>query len=176
VSELSENERTSEATDTSGTGRPGVTTAGERSDAPRSLDDGSGSLDPGSQRPPTADQAGSGPLKPAPGSDQISRQGGDGPDDRPIAAGEATSPATDALVRNGDSFRSRWSSVQVGFVDDPGRAVEEAEQLVTDVITDLVEGFQQRRQQLEGAEDATTDQMRVAFQSYRDFFDRLLMV
>jgi hypothetical protein len=92
------------------------------------------------------------------------------------ADGVEPSSAADALVSHGDLFRSRWSSVQVGFVDDPGRAVEEAEQLVTDVITDLVEGFQQHRQQLEGDRDYTTDEMRMAFQRYRDFFDRLLKV
>ncbi len=124
---------------------------------------------------PTADRAAGGAVEPATGSDQMSPQRSDGRGNNLMPVdGAATSSATDGLVSNGDSFRSRWSSVQVGFVDDPGRAVEEAEQLVTDVISDLVEGFRQRRQQLDGGRDATTDEMRTAFQSYRDFFERLL--
>jgi hypothetical protein len=79
-------------------------------------------------------------------------------------------------VSNVDSLRARWSSVQVGFVDDPRRAVEEAEQLVTDVIADLVDGFRQHRQRLDSDRDGSTDEMRAAFQRYRDFFDRLLNV
>jgi hypothetical protein len=79
-------------------------------------------------------------------------------------------------VGNSESFRVRWSSVQIGFVDDPRGAVEEAEQLVTDVIGDLVDGFRRRRQEFEGDGNGSTDEMRSAFQSYRDFFDRLLNV
>jgi hypothetical protein len=93
-----------------------------------------------------------------------------------VATGDGLLTASGALVSNSELFRTRWSSVQVGFVDDPARAVEEAEQLVTDVIADLVEGFRWHRQQLEDDRDGSTDEMRVAFQRYRDFFDRLLNV
>jgi hypothetical protein len=173
MSDLSDNERASGAIGTSGANGPGATMAGEPSNAPRSLDDRSRV----SQRAPTADRAAGGPFEPTTGSGQMSPQGSHARNDRPEAAdGVAPSSATDALVSNGDAFRSRWSSVQVGFVDDPRRAVEEAEQLVTDVITDLVEGFRQHRQRLEGNREATTDEMRMAFQRYRDFFDRLLNV
>lgn len=149
--------------------------ASEPSEAPRPLDDRSRSVEPRSQRGPTAAPEKNGIVEPAIGSDQLSRQATDGRDDHPMPAdrGEA-SAITDALVSDGDSFRSRWSSVQVGFVDDPHRAVEEAEQLVADVIADLVEGFRHNRQQLDDDRDATTDEMRMAFQRYRDFFDRLL--
>jgi hypothetical protein len=91
-------------------------------------------------------------------------------------ARDSPAPAGQALVSNGEAFSARWSSVQVGFVDDPRRAVVEAEQLVTDVIADLVDGFRRERQELEGDEDGSTDEMRIAFQRYREFFDRLLKV
>lgn len=80
------------------------------------------------------------------------------------------------LVMNGERFRSRWASIQVGFVDDPRRAVGEAEQLVTDVIDELVEGFRRQREHLENSGEGSTDEMRTAFQRYRDFFQRLLNV
>jgi hypothetical protein len=92
----------------------------------------------------------------------------------PAQATEVASPPDAPLVRDEDAFRARWSSVQVGFVDDPRGAVAEAEQLVSDVIADLVEGFRVQRRQLETGGDAATDDMRMAFQRYRDFFDRLL--
>ena len=75
-----------------------------------------------------------------------------------------------------ESFRARWSSVQVGFVDDPRQAVDEAEQLVADVIADLVDGFRRRRTELETDGSGSTDELRAAFRGYRDFFDRLLNV
>jgi hypothetical protein len=93
-----------------------------------------------------------------------------------MGTGDRRLPGSQALVSNGASFSARWSSVQVGFVDDPQRAVVEAEQLVTDVIADLVDGFRRERQELEGDEDGSTDGMRIAFQRYREFFDRLLKV
>jgi hypothetical protein len=83
-----------------------------------------------------------------------------------------------ALVANGGSFRARWESVQVGFVDDPRQAVEEAEQLLTVVIDELVDGFRQQRSRLEDTwnaqGDPSTDELRLAFQRYRMFFERLL--
>lgn len=80
------------------------------------------------------------------------------------------------LVLNGERFRTRWASIQVGFVDDPRRAVGEAERLVTDVIDELVEGFRRQRERLEESGEGSTDEMRTAFQRYRDFFQRLLNV
>jgi len=84
------------------------------------------------------------------------------------------------LVSDPESFRRRWESVQVGFVDDPRQAVGDADALVSSVIDDLAEGFRRQRQRLESrwseGEDASTDDLRESFQRYRDFFERLLQV
>ena len=75
-------------------------------------------------------------------------------------------------------FRSRWSSVQTGFVDEPRRTVEDADKLVASVMQRLAEGFANERSGLEKQWDAgdhvSTEDLRVALQRYRAFFDRLL--
>lgn len=78
-----------------------------------------------------------------------------------------------------DGFRSRWNDVQIGFVDDPKQAVQKADQLVAEVITSLAETFSKERSKLESfvagsPESATTENLRVALQRYRSFFQRLL--
>jgi hypothetical protein len=42
-------------------------------------------------------------------------------------------------------FRSQWSKVQTGFVDEPRRTVEEADKLVAAVMQRLAEGFANER-------------------------------
>ena len=68
--------------------------------------------------------------------------------------------------------------MQTGFVDEPRRAVEEADKLVATVMQRLAEGFAIERASLEKAWDRgdniSTEDLRVAFRSYRSFFDRLL--
>jgi hypothetical protein len=75
-------------------------------------------------------------------------------------------------------LRSRWEEIQTRFVDDPRRAVEDADALVAGVMQSLAEGFAQAREQLEGqwtrGEDVSTEELRVALQRYRSFFQRLL--
>jgi hypothetical protein len=84
------------------------------------------------------------------------------------------------LLRDPTGLRKRWEAIQVGFVDDPRGSVTEAEELVSAVIDELVKGFSRQRENLEeqwaGGGDGSTDQLRLAFQRYRDFFDRLLLV
>jgi hypothetical protein len=75
-------------------------------------------------------------------------------------------------------FRSRWSNVQAGFVDEPRRAVEDADGLVAQLMKKLAEGFANERQRLEkhwdSGENVSTEDLRIALQRYRSFFDRLL--
>jgi hypothetical protein len=184
VSESSYNERPSGATGPSSAMGPDAAPAGEPSDAAQPGEYHSPAVDPRSQGDTFADRPVAGSSWTTAASDQVSAGAPEGRDP-PVPGGGVESPGTsaagrepagDALVSNGDSFRSRWSSVQVGFVDDPRRAVDEAEQLVTDVIADLVDGFRQHRQRLDAGREGSTDDMRIAFQRYRDFFDRLLNV
>jgi hypothetical protein len=75
-------------------------------------------------------------------------------------------------------FRTRWSNVQTGFVDEPRRTVEDADKLVAAVMQRLAEGFANERSGLERqwdqGGDVSTEDLRVALQRYRSFFDRLL--
>ena len=75
-------------------------------------------------------------------------------------------------------LRSRWSDIQASFVDQPRQAVEQADSLVAETIKHLAEMFANERQQLEGqwdrGDDVSTEDLRVALQRYRSFFDRLL--
>lgn len=75
-------------------------------------------------------------------------------------------------------FRSQWRSVQTGFVDEPRRAVEGADKLVASVMQRLAEGFANERSGLEKQWDSgnnvSTEDLRIALQRYRSFFDRLL--
>jgi hypothetical protein len=75
-------------------------------------------------------------------------------------------------------FRSRWSQVQTGFVDEPRRTVEDADKLVAAVMQRLAEGFANERSGLERqwdkGDNVSTEDLRMALQRYRSFFDRLL--
>jgi hypothetical protein len=75
-------------------------------------------------------------------------------------------------------FRSRWSNIQTGFVDEPRRTVEDADKLVASVMQRLAEGFANERSGLEKqwdqGDNVSTEDLRVALQRYRSFFDRLL--
>jgi hypothetical protein len=79
-----------------------------------------------------------------------------------------------------EHLRSDWSAVQTAFVDEPRKCVEKADQLVARVVQRLAESFSQERSRLEGqwskGEDVSTEDLRVALQRYRSFFDRLLSV
>jgi hypothetical protein len=77
-----------------------------------------------------------------------------------------------------EGFRSQWSEVQTGFVDEPRRTVEGADKLVAAVMQRLAEGFANERSGLEKqwdrGDNVSTEDLRVALQRYRSFFDRLL--
>src|SRR5579863_1319996 len=77
-------------------------------------------------------------------------------------------------------FRSRWEKIQIGFVDEPRKAVEQADELVASTIKRLAEVFASERQKLEAEWDkndnVSTEELRVALRRYRSFFDRLLSV
>jgi hypothetical protein len=76
------------------------------------------------------------------------------------------------------NLRSRWENLQVGFVDEPRRSVEQADQLVTEAINSLSKGFSTQRERLEQQwhhdQDVSTEELRLAFRRYRSFFERLL--
>jgi hypothetical protein len=77
-------------------------------------------------------------------------------------------------------FRSRWGAIQTGFVDDPGGAVMQADELVAAVMKRHAEVFADERANLEQEwtkrNDVSTEDLRIAIRRYRSFFDRLLSV
>jgi hypothetical protein len=77
-------------------------------------------------------------------------------------------------------FRSRWDSIQTGFVDEPRKSVEQADALVATTMQRLAEMFAEERSKLEGqwdrGDDASTEDFRLGLQRYRSFFTRLLSV
>src|SRR5215831_1757335 len=77
-------------------------------------------------------------------------------------------------------FRSRWQQIQTDFIDDPRRCVERADELVSQTMKRLAHIFSEERATLEQSWDqgdnVSTEDLRLAFQRYRSFFDRLLSV
>jgi len=75
-------------------------------------------------------------------------------------------------------LRDRWHSIQAGFVDEPRKAVEDADSLVASTMKRLAEIFASERDHLESqwdrGDDVSTEDLRVALRRYRSFFDRLL--
>jgi hypothetical protein len=102
----------------------------------------------------------------------------------PAAAGatdaDADASGSEPLLGRDEAgeYQSRWESIQTGFVDEPRRAVEQADALVADAMQRLAETFSEERKNLEGqwdrGDDVSTEDLRVALQRYRSFFDRLL--
>ena len=63
------------------------------------------------------------------------------------------------------------------FVDEPRRAVEQADHLVGELLAELHGSFSRQRHSLDhglGTDETTTEDLRIALGRYRDFFDRLL--
>lgn len=82
-------------------------------------------------------------------------------------------------TESGD-LRRQWDSIQTGFVDEPRRAVQDADALVAGAMKRLAEVFASERSQLEGqwdrGDDVSTEDLRIALQRYRAFFERLLAI
>ena len=95
-----------------------------------------------------------------------------------------TSKSDDAATlfpeEDSKDFHKRWTDIQTAFVDEPRLAVERADELVAEVIKELANSFAEERSRLEGqwgrGDNVSTEDLRVALQRYRAFFDRLLNV
>jgi hypothetical protein len=79
-----------------------------------------------------------------------------------------------------EELRNRWSGVQTAFVDEPRRAVEQADGLVAAAMKHLAEVFAEERSKLEqqwdSGDNVSTEDLRIALQRYRSFFQRLLSI
>ena len=76
-------------------------------------------------------------------------------------------------------LRGRWEKIQIEFVDEPRKSVQQADQLVNNVTERLAEMFRDQKDRLEREWDkgeASTEELRTAFRRYRTLFDRLLSI
>lgn len=77
-----------------------------------------------------------------------------------------------------NDLRARWDKAQIGFVDEPRTAVEQADSLVATVVKRIAEQFAAERAELEHqwdrGDNVSTEDLRQALRRYRSFFDRLL--
>jgi hypothetical protein len=75
-------------------------------------------------------------------------------------------------------LRTRWDKAQGMFVDEPRKAVEEADALVANAVKRIAELFADERakleQQWDRGDNVSTEDLRQALRRYRTFFDRLL--
>ena len=104
------------------------------------------------------------------------------------APAQVSAPSTGKETERGPLFsaaeaadlRARWDAIQVGFVDEPRRSVQEADSLVATAMKRLAEQFAAERATLEGqwdrGGDVSTEDLRIALRRYRSFFGRLLAV
>ena len=149
-------------------------------DEPR-LDDGGGRDEPLS----TADLAGARTpaaemdAEPARDADDVTRSA---PAAEPRSFSAAEDDAEGAAPvfpsQEADDLRAQWDAIQASFVDEPRRAVEDADHLVAAAMQRLAESFAEERAKLEAqwdrGDDVSTEDLRVALRRYRSFFDRLL--
>jgi hypothetical protein len=138
----------------------------------------------------TEDLAGGTPPEDAadePRDEARAQEGDDGTDVatamREREPGEPTGRDADESVplfpaEEGEQFRSRWTEIQAGFVDDPREMVEQADHLVADLMQQLARQFSEERGRLESQwdsdDDVSTEELRVTLTRYRSFFNRLL--
>ena len=85
-----------------------------------------------------------------------------------------------SFASSGEKSGVAWDTIQGGFVDEPRRAVEQADSLVAGAMKRLAEIFTEERAKLEGQWDrkksVSTEDLRLALRRYRSFFGRLLSV
>lgn len=102
-----------------------------------------------------------------------------GADDRDqLMPGEAAAAPVGELWPAGaaTSLQDRWHDLQLRFVDDPRGVVSEAKSLVSEAVQTFTTALSDQQRDLDGWEsggNGETEQLRVALQRYRDFFDRL---
>jgi hypothetical protein len=89
-------------------------------------------------------------------------------------SGESSSQETSAervgLLNDIASLREQWRGIQGAFVDDPQQAVDEAGLLVDRMIDEIRTNVGSARR----SESMSTEDLRVSFKRYREFFERLL--
>jgi hypothetical protein len=120
-------------------------------------------------------------------SDRPGPQSADKPEPRrtPVSIEARRTPPQEGLREDIDGDRgsmgelqSRWSELQTIFVDDPRSAVQRADEVVSQTIQRIHERMNTQRSQLgerwQRDDNISTEDLRVAFQNYRNFFRSLV--
>ena len=100
----------------------------------------------------------------------------DAPGDDADTAGQAHAQ----LLADPDlqSIREQWKEIQFAFVDEPRKAVQDADALVAELMQRLAQKFASERKELEsrwaGGDEVSTEDLRRGLRRYRSFFERLL--
>lgn len=116
-------------------------------------------------------------VKTAEANDRAARQPG-AEEVRDASTPQESSRAMLFANDQAERLRSDWTEIQGAFVDAPREAVQRADQLVANTMKRIAEVFSDERRNLEQqwdrGDNVTTEDLRVALQRYRTFFDRLL--
>ena len=93
----------------------------------------------------------------------------------PAGRGSRASLLEDGELRG---ITMRWKDIQAEFVDEPRKAVQEADALVAEMMQRLAVMFATERAELEnrwaGGDQVSTEDLRQGLRRYRSFFERLL--
>jgi hypothetical protein len=96
-----------------------------------------------------------------------------------LLPGEAAVAPVGALWSSASisGLQDRWQQLQLRFVDDPRGVLAEAQSLVAEAVQGFTSALTGQQRELDGWASGgagDTEQLRVALQRYRDFFDRLV--
>ena len=133
--------------------RTGYESAASASDYPGFTADGDGAQEPG-----VADSSVGSPLLVSP------------------AFTTPDSAAESHLAGNGARAHGPWNEIQAMFVDDPRASIDRAAGLVDDRVEALIQSVRERQRSMQSAwqaDNAGTEELRVALQHYRSFWNSL---
>lgn len=86
----------------------------------------------------------------------------------PVVTEASAAPV--GLLNDVVALREQWQGIQTRFVDDPQRAVHDAAQLVKRTLGEIRMNVESEQP----SDTMSTDELRVSFRRYREFFQRLL--
>jgi hypothetical protein len=101
------------------------------------------------------------------------------PDIAPKVESNTEFPAPLLNPNESEHLRTRWNDIQGKFVDEPRSAVQQADELVSEVVEKITQMFSNEHSSLESqwkqGNDVSTEDLRKALQHYRFFFNRLVV-
>jgi hypothetical protein len=121
--------------------------------------------------------------------DEIRREEGRKPEGEVVPFEQRTTPTQETALQEtspmfpkneAEELRSRWNNIQATFVDEPRKAIEEADKLVAGAIERISQVYSDERAKMEGSwkrgEHVSTEDLRITLQHYRAFFGRMLSI